>query len=111
MRHSMPVTIGTKIGPYEVKSRLGEGGMGVVFRARDSKLQRDVHPALIVLHKSAFADPVPDGTDADARWAELRDTRHFSQFRSDALIEHLVAGFSPRSCRHNVYMSAALNAG
>lgn len=38
----MPITPGTRIGPYEITSSLGEGGMGVVFRARDVKLQRDV---------------------------------------------------------------------
>jgi serine/threonine protein kinase len=38
----MPITPGTRIGPYEITSYLGEGGMGVVFRARDVKLQRDV---------------------------------------------------------------------
>ncbi|HEY2385069.1 MAG TPA: protein kinase [Terriglobia bacterium] len=38
----MPITPGTRIGPYEITSALGEGGMGVVFRARDVKLQRDV---------------------------------------------------------------------
>ncbi len=38
----MALTIGTRIGPYEIKSPLGEGGMGVVFRAFDTKLQRDV---------------------------------------------------------------------
>ena len=36
--HFMPITFGTKIGPYEITSPLGEGGMGVVFRARDTKL-------------------------------------------------------------------------
>ena len=35
----MPLTAGTRIGPYEIKSPLGEGGMGVVFRALDIKLQ------------------------------------------------------------------------
>ena len=33
---------GSRIGPYEITSPLGEGGMGVVFLARDVKLQRDV---------------------------------------------------------------------
>src|SRR5690242_19099820 len=38
----MNVTAGDCIGPYEIKSLLGEGGMGVVFQARDTALQRDV---------------------------------------------------------------------
>jgi eukaryotic-like serine/threonine-protein kinase len=38
----MNVSAGDRIGPYEIKSLLGEGGMGVVFHARDTVLQRDV---------------------------------------------------------------------
>ena len=44
---------GTRIGPYEVTSPLGESGMGVIFRARDVKLQRDVALKLLPDH---FAD-------------------------------------------------------
>ncbi|MFA5907214.1 MAG: protein kinase [Vicinamibacterales bacterium] len=37
-----PLTPGTRLGPYEVLSLLGAGGMGEVYRAKDSKLKRDV---------------------------------------------------------------------
>src|SRR5947209_4841343 len=44
----MAITTGSKLGPYEVKSSLGMGGMGEVFRARDTRLNRDV--ALKIMH-------------------------------------------------------------
>jgi eukaryotic-like serine/threonine-protein kinase len=46
---------GTKLGEYEVKSLLGSGGMGEVYRARDSRLKRDV--AIKVLPSFLSADP------------------------------------------------------
>jgi Tol biopolymer transport system component len=38
----MALTLGTKLGPYEIASPLGAGGMGEVYRARDTKLKREV---------------------------------------------------------------------
>jgi serine/threonine protein kinase len=46
---------GTRLGPYEVTALIGEGGMGQVYRARDTKLDRDV--ALKVLPDSFVHDP------------------------------------------------------
>ncbi|HEV2351088.1 MAG TPA: protein kinase [Terriglobia bacterium] len=50
----MPLTLGTKLGPYEIVAPLGAGGMGEVYRARDTKLNRDV--ALKVLPEAFSAD-------------------------------------------------------
>ena len=60
----MPVTSGTRLGIYEILEPLGQGGMGAVYRARDSRLRRDV--ALKVVH------------------AHLLDTDHVDRFRREA---------------------------
>src|SRR5580658_6141684 len=51
----MALTPGTKLGPYEIHSSIGAGGMGEVYRARDARLNRDV--AIKVLPSSFSADP------------------------------------------------------
>src|SRR5450755_1290894 len=50
----MSLTSGTKLGPYEIQSPIGAGGMGEVYRARDARLNRDV--AIKILPASFSSD-------------------------------------------------------
>jgi Tol biopolymer transport system component len=51
----MTLAAGTRIGPYEIRDAIGAGGMGEVYRARDTRLDRDV--AVKVLPESVAHDP------------------------------------------------------
>jgi serine/threonine protein kinase len=62
----MTLASGTKLGPYEIASPLGAGGMGEVYRARDTRLDREV--AIKVLPES-FA------RDADRLWRFEQEAR------------------------------------
>src|SRR5262245_58899918 len=51
----MPLAAHTRLGPYEILAPIGSGGMGEVYRARDTRLRRDV--AIKVLPQSVASDP------------------------------------------------------
>ena len=51
----MPLTPGTRLGPYAITAQIGVGGMGEVYRATDTKLDRDV--AIRVLPELLAGDP------------------------------------------------------
>ena len=64
----MPLAANSKLGPYEIKSTLGVGGMGEVYRARGSRLNRDV--AIKVLRQDSTT-----GASADLRSRFEREAR------------------------------------
>lgn len=94
----MPLSAGTRLGPYEILAPIGAGGMGEVCKARDTKLNRDV--AIKVL-------PAPFASDRErlARFERegkvLASLNHpnFAQIygvEERALIMELVEGESPK---------------
>ena len=52
----MPIPVGTKFGPYEIVAPLGSGGMGEVYRARDTRLDRSVAIKILPAHLSDNAE-------------------------------------------------------
>jgi serine/threonine protein kinase len=52
----MPLEAGSTLGPYEIHSLIGEGGMGQVYRAHDRRLGRDIAIKVLSQHRAAEAD-------------------------------------------------------
>src|SRR5215469_7736692 len=52
----MPLVLGTRLGPYEILEPLGAGGMGEVYRARDTRLDRTVAIKILPEHLSSSAE-------------------------------------------------------
>src|SRR5262249_25126139 len=91
---TLSVTVGTKLGSYEITALVGSGGMGEVYRARDMKLKRDV--ALKVLPEAFGSDP--GAMRRFQREAEVLaslnhpNIAHIYGFEERALVMELVEG-------------------
>jgi len=62
----MSLSSGTKLGPYEIQSQLGAGGMGEVYRALDTRLERTVAVKVLLTHLSSDTN-LRDRFDREAR--------------------------------------------
>jgi eukaryotic-like serine/threonine-protein kinase len=94
----MPLAAGNKLGPYEILALIGKGGMGEVYRARDTKLKRDV--ALKVLPDS-FARDVERMARFEREAQILASLNHpniahLYGLEGNALVMELVEGESPK---------------
>src|ERR1700730_708795 len=94
----MPLTVGDRLSSYEILALIGKGGMGEVYRARDTKLKRDV--AVKVL-PPAFAND-PDRMARFQREAEMLASLNHPNIAAiygvedRALVMELVEGDSPK---------------
>ena len=94
----MPLAAGTRLGPYEILAPLGAGGMGVVYRARDTRLKRDV--AIKFLPDTFARDP--ERKARFQREAELLASLNHPNIATiygaedRALVVELVDGASPK---------------
>ena len=94
----MPLASGTRLGPYEILAPLGAGGMGEVYRARDTKLDREV--AVKVLPAVLARDPERLARfEREAKVLASLNHPHIAQLygvEGEALIMELVEGESPQ---------------
>jgi eukaryotic-like serine/threonine-protein kinase len=94
----MPIASGTKLGPYEIQSELGAGGMGEVYRARDTRLDRQVAIKVLAAHLSSSPE-LKQRMEREARAISSLNHPHIcqlydigSQDGTDYLVMELLEG-------------------
>src|SRR6476659_1626851 len=96
----MPLAPGTLLGPYEIGAPLGAGGMGEVYRARDTRLERTV--AIKILPAQFSSDPIrKQRFEREAKTISSLNHPHICTKRTPALFAHW-----QRSTRHGSAMGA-----
>ena len=106
-RRSMPLAVGPRLGPYGIESALGAGGMGEVYRARDTRIERVVIPdqrvrATLALMRQA----------KDARLTADIAREVCERTGSAAVLEGSIAGLGSRSSgRRPLSMRGCSNSG
>jgi eukaryotic-like serine/threonine-protein kinase len=112
----MPLAAGTRFGPFEVVAPLGAGGMGEVYRARDTRLQRDVAIKILPATFASDADRLMR-FEREARTLAALNHAHIAQIygleqtdAGSALVMELVDGddLSERMTRGPVPLDDAL---
>ena len=78
----MALEAGTRLGHYEVVSSLGAGGMGEVYRAKDTKLGREVALKLLLDEVSADPERLPQSSIWDHRCGLPKDRQRLASRRA-----------------------------
>src|SRR5450755_2602166 len=105
----MPLSPGTKLGPYEIVAPIGAGGMGEVYRAKDTKLGRDV--AVKILPAALAQDPDRLARfEREAKVLASLNHPHIAQIyglEERALVMELVPGETTAAARHRFELCQA----
>ena len=79
----MPLQTGTTLGPYEIKALLGAGGMGEVYKARDTRLDRTVAIKVLPEHVASDSD-LKQRFEREAKTISSLTTRTFARSMTSA---------------------------
>src|SRR6202163_3719028 len=95
----MPLFPGAKLGPYEIVAAIGAGGMGEVYRARDTRLGRDVAIKVLPQHLSSNSE-LKERFDREARAISSLNHERICTLHDESLAERLRK--EPRSLKESL---------